>query len=239
MWDWFLPPKSRAAKALARAFQGGDFQEAVRQYEQALARDPNDHEILNNLGVALLEVGQTAKAVARLKRANEIHECAEHWDNLGRAFLEYGDYPIAHDAFLKARQLDPANPQPWYNLAVLLRRSGRREDSFAELSVLSVVHPEHAMTHNDLGAYYAEHGQPDQAVACLERAVHLAPNLPMPRLNLIRLYCQLQRLADSTRHLEALAERGVQVVVQTQSGRLAIVLNGETFYEGAYEEAEF
>jgi tetratricopeptide (TPR) repeat protein len=230
MFSLFGNTKEGAAEALSK----GDFATAIRRYRKALEKNANDHEMHHDLGVALLETGAAAEAIACFERANAIHDRATHWNSLGRAHLVAGDHAAAMAAFSKARSMDPGDPMPWYNMTVCMREQGKGEVVFDELKSMLARFPDHAGAHYDLGCHYEDRGEKDKALGEFERAVTINPHHVHRRLNLIRVLCELQRFPDALPHLEFLAAGGIKVEVAANDGRVRITINGKPFYEGVY-----
>lgn len=230
MFSFFGNTKEGAAKALRE----GDFATAVRRYRKALEKNEGDYEMHHDLGIALLESGSPAEAVPCFERANAIRDLAIHWNNLGRAHLAAGNPDAAMAAFRTAREKDPQDPKPWYNMTVCLREQGQGDAAHEELKAMLAAHPGHAGAHNDLGCYYEDRKETDRAQEEYRGAVEANPNYAPARLNLIRLLCVTERFPDARPHLEYLAAAGARVEVAAKDGRIRITINGRPFYEGNY-----
>ncbi len=238
MFGWFRPTKAKAAAALMKAFRTGKFDPAIRLYEKLLRDAPNDHELHNDLGVAFLESGNLAAALAQLHKATELYDCCIHRNNLGRALLRSKDFASAVIAFGKARELDPNDPQPWYNLTICLREEGREQESLAQLVEFVRRFPDHANGLNDLGLHCEEQGNKEEALQKFQQSVTLAPASIPARVNMIRMLCDLGRYPDATPHLETLAQLGMKVHVNATETQVVIHLNDMRVYEGTLKAAE-
>jgi superkiller protein 3 len=66
-----------------------NYQEAVTSYDQALRFKPDDHEVWNNRGVALSNLGRYEEAIASYDRAVEIKsDYQDAWYNRGIALRQ-------------------------------------------------------------------------------------------------------------------------------------------------------
>ena len=72
-----------------RCNEQGKLDEAVAQYQQALALKPDFAEAHNNLGIALRDQGKLDEAVAQYRRALALNSrYGETYGNLGLALME-------------------------------------------------------------------------------------------------------------------------------------------------------
>ncbi len=231
----FSKPTKESA---SRASSSGNFKGAIKQYRRLINDDASDHELFNDLGVALLGSGQPAEAAKAFSDANDLRENGIHTNNLGRAHLQMGEYAAARAAFERASTLDPDDLQPGYNLTVCLREQGDMEDSFNALLAFSERHPDHVAAHGDLALHYQDRRDMDRTVSHCERALTLDPGYLPARLNLIRMLCDAGRYPDSLPHLEAVAEQGAKVVVAAEDGQAQISIEGRVFWQGTYTPDE-
>lgn len=102
--------------AMARHRQGA-LADARRGYEAILARRPRYPEILNNLGVLLLQAGDPAGAAEVLRRAVAAKPgLASASSNLGAALKRQGRLPEAIAAYRRAIAAAPRMADAHYNL---------------------------------------------------------------------------------------------------------------------------
>ena len=105
----------------------GLFEQAVKDYNNALAIDPNYFEARNNLSVAYRDGGRyfgeregnLDKAIEWLQLAAQVRaDDYEVYRLLGVALGSKGNNGEAVQWFLKAVELEPNNGSAWYNLAI-------------------------------------------------------------------------------------------------------------------------
>ena len=224
--------KDKAHAKLQRAFETGDFAAAIDAYTRLIKKDPTDHELFNNLGMACMESGRLPESIEAFREANRLRPACAHLSNLGSALLRQKDFEGARGAFEDARKLDPADPKPWFNITVALREEGRPEDAYRELKEFLGAHPTHANGLSDLGCYHLDRGETAEAIGCFTKVVDANPAALPARLNLIQALCDTGRHQDATPHLEALAGLGFKIRVNVENGRVEIDINGAPFYRG-------
>lgn len=223
--------KAKANAKLQRAFATRNFADAIEAYRKMIVKNPNDHELFNNLGVAYLESGALSESVEAFQKANLILPACVHFNNLGRALLERKQYQAAREAFAKGRELDASDPQPWYNITVALRNEGRTDEAQVELIEFLQANPTHANGLNDIGCHYLDLGETDEAMKCFKKAVVVDPFGISARLNLIRLLCDSKQYPEATPHLEILAKQGLNIRVHADKNNMvSIDINGAPFY---------
>ena len=100
-----------------RPFERGDVESAIRHFTAAVERSPAFGEACHNLGVALLQAGRPADAIAPLRRAADLlPQDAGNYNSLGIAYARTARFDEARAAFERAVGLDPARSEYRINL---------------------------------------------------------------------------------------------------------------------------
>ena len=126
----------------------GQLEQALADFEAAVAREPELAELRSNLGAALLEKARAGDA-ASLTRATAELEAAvklsprlpDVWNNLGAARLFAHQAEAALAAFDEALARDPRHVPSLYNRAAALHALGRHEACLAALDATLAVDP--------------------------------------------------------------------------------------------------
>lgn len=106
--------------------------EAIGHYRRALALAPAYGEGWFNLGLAMLEVGDSGGAKQALERAvGLLPQSTSAWQALGSALRSADDLEGAESALRRAVSLEPANGAAWTNLGVVRRLLGDPSDALA------------------------------------------------------------------------------------------------------------
>ncbi len=131
------PPATQALRAvLARAAAlqtAGAWSEAAASYGQALALDPENADIANNLGVALWRQDRLDEAAAAFCRALQLRPAlAEAHNNLGTALRDSGRPQEAEECFRTAVALRPDYALAHNNLGMTLLGRGEFASGWAE-----------------------------------------------------------------------------------------------------------
>jgi tetratricopeptide (TPR) repeat protein len=113
--------------------QAGRVDEAVRQFQAALAIKPDHDTAHNNLGVIYAQRGRWDEAMQAFQAALRYNpDIVDAHNNIGLLYLEKGLYAEAERAFRSAMRMDPVYAKAHYNLGVLFERQGRVEEAARE-----------------------------------------------------------------------------------------------------------
>ncbi len=106
---------------------------AIREYLQAVEDDPENADILSNMGSAYYKLGEYEKAAGRLREAVRINpQHSRAYTTLGLALEEMGDWPGAREAYENAVAMAPDLP---YTQLARDRLEAGGEDSSEPLSL--------------------------------------------------------------------------------------------------------
>ncbi|MBP7050603.1 MAG: fused MFS/spermidine synthase [Phycisphaerae bacterium] len=115
------------------------FQDAIKAHAETGGRPAAVGEVHVHLGVFLDRMGRSQQSREHLARAVEWFriELAENpgfvvvWDWLGESLAMTGDFKEASDAFERALNLEPSNPEHYRKLARALERQKRYSEAIA------------------------------------------------------------------------------------------------------------
>ncbi len=137
--------------------RGGELQKAVPLLEALLAANPDDADVLYNLGMALSDLGRLSEAKRFLIRALEVDpQNVNAMVALGVAQHRDSDADAALGTLQRAIELDPVSGYAHRNLGATLASLGRDEEAEEHLREAVRLLPE------DQGALYG-------LATCLER----------------------------------------------------------------------
>ena len=127
-------PQSRASfhVMLASALdKNGQWDDAKRELQNAIALDPSNASALNYLGYAMLERGEdVVKAEAFVRRAYDAEPTSPAYaDSLGWALFQSGKYDDAVTMLEKAASIENADATIFEHLGDAYWRAGRRRDA--------------------------------------------------------------------------------------------------------------
>lgn len=110
----------------------GMYNEAIDEFEGAIALDPENSIIYNNLGNAYIAVDRLDEAIDVLEKAITLSpDFADLHNNLGRAYLKKSQCKKAVESFEKAISINTYYPDAFYNLALAYVLNAHTREDFS------------------------------------------------------------------------------------------------------------
>ncbi len=174
-----------------RAFAGmGTALFAMKRYEEALAAAEKALSLKPDRAIAVsmhLLTGRAAQALGRPDQAERHFRRAAEMDpqspwplaelaNLRTAQQRFDE---AREHLRRARELSPGDPAILHTVAETLRKRGRRELALETYGAALELDPEFAPAHAGRGIALFHSGRHADAVAAMDRALGLQPDLPV------------------------------------------------------------
>lgn len=123
-------PDSEHLKRGNELSRAGKFEEAAVEYEKALEIEPENVDLLSNLGVVYYNLGQLDKAIDHYSQAIEIApNDADIRSNLAAAYVQLDQLDNALEEYQKAVELNPSLAQAFFGLGVVYALKGRTDDA--------------------------------------------------------------------------------------------------------------
>jgi tetratricopeptide (TPR) repeat protein len=142
-----LPNDADPLDFVMTMLQSGRIKEAVPYLEALAKADPENVQVLYNLGIAYSELGQFDEAVIRLKRAVALSPKHAHaWTGIGVAYQRMGKRAQALEPMQKAVEADPADGYARRNLGAMLLGAGRSAEGLEHLRAARQALPHDAQT---------------------------------------------------------------------------------------------
>jgi type IV pilus assembly protein PilF len=170
------------------ALRAGRSQEALKEYDIALAADPDMPEALMGRGL-VMEYGfnKLAEAEADYRHALQVRpNYPEAHNNLGQLLAKTGRSAEALAEFDKAIDIN-LYMEPWVarcNKGQTLYQVGRKEEGLAELRTCIRIAPKYCQGRRELGRILLGEGKTAEALAELEAYARSCPNTADAQLQL-------------------------------------------------------
>jgi tetratricopeptide (TPR) repeat protein len=153
----------------------GHLHKALVTYERAFALDPDDSDLLLNLGLTAWNVGHLAGAERMFRHF--IDRRPDHpagYNNLGSVLRDRGSLSDAIECLRAAIYRMPHEPMLWNTLATALAEEGRADESLVFYGEALRLNPEYARIWHNLGYSYSHLGRLEEALSAYDRALALA-----------------------------------------------------------------
>lgn len=216
------------------------FASAISMYDKAIDEDPGfalayaRRAIARSWGyyTGQLDTSQIAKCKADAEMAFDLeNNLAEARVALG--FYNYyctGDYKEALSQFGMAKEMDPANYQPPFYMAMVYRKMGEWQKSQDLLAKVIEREPQDALALINIGTSYAYMHSYDSAITFFQKAVGVMPEWPGPYINMIESYL----LKDGNTFMARKVLDTLMARTGTRDQYYEILMN---LYDGKYKNA--
>jgi len=190
--------------------QSGYWKDSVTLFTRALSVTSENALAHNNLGTALEDAGEVARARAHYLRANQIQpNYAQAYSNLGSLLAQQGRRSEAIRYLSHAIRLDPGYWKARYNLAVMLQNEGALSRAISQYREVLKTKPDFPQAHANLGAALLVLGRHKEALSELHEALRLAPDLEEARFNLVVALYQSGDYAGTWSAVRECEKRGI------------------------------
>jgi Flp pilus assembly protein TadD len=210
------------------AHSRGLYDEAVEQWQKAIALEDDDWYLYQRLGDALAGAGRIDEALAAYDQALSLAPLtAPALRTQAARYQNAGDPAKAIEAYRKALAIDPNYIESRIELGQALINSGDLAGAEQEARRAIALAPDNPFAHNVLGYALRKQGKDDDAALSYLKAIELAPNYALAYNNLGVALLSLGRSGDA----ESMLSRAVALApsrsdFQANLGR-ALLDNGK------------
>ncbi|MBO1349440.1 MAG: tetratricopeptide repeat protein [Hormoscilla sp. GUM202] len=148
-----IKPKAEFYNQLGIYYQGcKKLAEAAKQYEQAIALNPNYPEAICNLGAILQKQGKIAEAIGQYRQALAIKpDDPGAYNRMGTAWQEQGKLAEAIACYQKAIALKPDLASAYSNLGIALQEQLKLQEAMSYYRHAIALKPDAVKAHMALG----------------------------------------------------------------------------------------
>ena len=172
-----------------------DFNKSKEFLEKAIKIQPKNTTILNNLGTAYKELGDTEKAMTFYQKVlgiNSNHTNANY--NLGLIFYELKELKRAKEYLEKTVKIQPNYAFAHYSLGNLQKELNELKQAKESYLKAIKIRPSFASAQNNLGLVFSNIRDPASAMKCYKKALEIDPKHAGAYNNLGRLYTETGEL---------------------------------------------
>lgn len=165
----------------------GRVTDAIAAFKWAVTCNPRYADAHFRLGIALEKVGDMGGAIVAYDRATQLMpSLTEAWFRAGALVYELGHREEAIGCFRRAAATGGKTNFGRLGKARALLTEDRNQEAEQVLRETLVADPNNAMAYDLLGNLLSEFGRFDEARACFERAIGIAPLLAGSYYDLVR-----------------------------------------------------
>lgn len=191
-------PSALELNALVAMFAEKRYAETVELARAMAARFPLHGFGWKAWGVALLQMGQSAEALAPLQKASElVPGDADIHSNLGTTLKNLGRLDEAETSYRRALQIKPGFAEVLYNLGNTLKDKGLFVDAEQSYRQALQVKPDYANAYYGLALALYKLSRLDEAEACYRRALEIKPDYVEAHYNQGRTLQELGRVEEA------------------------------------------
>ena len=147
-------------------FERGNYREAEKTYDKAIAKAPNNLYLLSNRGVVLFRAQKYKLAEESFKKAiaiapeDDFSHCT-----LGIIYYSMGKFDDAINELTKALAINPKNATAHNYLGITASQKGWQEAAQKELETATAIDPNYADAHFNLAVVFATQTPPNKEAA--------------------------------------------------------------------------
>jgi tetratricopeptide (TPR) repeat protein len=157
--------------------QKADFDAAIKEFEAALAKAPNDVSLHYNLGLARKMKDDLPGAIEELRKAEQLDPGnADVHYTLGVTLWQQGQFAPSAEELEAAIKSRPEYAEAYYTLGTVLKQQQKLPEAAAALREAVRLQPEFAGAHTTLAAVLRQMGDDDGAHAEAKLGAEIARN---------------------------------------------------------------
>jgi|GEM_PF-1030307 len=162
----------------------GRYEEAIKEYDQALKIEPRYTKAMFNKAVVLQMMRRNPEAVEVYRRLAALTpDDPEVWSNMAIALRAMGRLSEALECYDRALAINPNDPGLWSNKGVALRLMGRAEEALECYDRALAINPNDPGLWSNKGVALASLNRLEEALECYDRALAIDPNRASARRN--------------------------------------------------------
>ncbi|MDD1777052.1 MAG: tetratricopeptide repeat protein [Candidatus Helarchaeota archaeon] len=155
----------------------GDYEKALRNFENAVKKDPRYAEAYFQIGFCSGELGRHKEAIEAFKQVIRIQpDYTEAHFNMGLVYAELGRYTEAIEAYKQAIRIKPGDAEAHINLGSAYFKLGRYMEAIEAYKQVIRIKPGLAIGHYSLGLAYARLERRREAIEAFKQAIHAQPD---------------------------------------------------------------
>lgn len=152
----------------------GQLDEAIKDFDKAVALNPSFYEAYSNRGGAFEKMGRLDRAVEDFNRAIALNpRYANAYFNRGVAYGKAGSYDDSIASFNKSLEIDPGKVDAYVSRGVSYALMGQQEKALTDFNMAIELNQNYAQAYFNRGNLYVTTGRKNLAIPDFQRACDL------------------------------------------------------------------
>ena len=186
------------------ASQKGDFEEALKFYEQAIIINPNYAGAYSNRGNSFKELNRFEEALSSYDRAVELNpNYVDAYSNRGITLHNLNRFDEALKSFDQAILLNSNYAEAYFNKGITLHKLTRFEEALASFDCSIKIDATYADAYTNRGMSLQELKRFDEALSSYDQAIAINPKYVNAHYNRGSVLKELKRLEEAIASYDA------------------------------------
>ena len=173
-------------------FLSQQFDNAVKDFDKYIRKEPKDPSAYLNRGASYLFLGDTLKAVSDYNKAIRLDRFdPEGYVRRGRVYASQNKYDLAIADMDKAIALDTTNTFAYFNRAIMYYEQERYSEAMSDLNRVLRDEPGNALTLYNRGLINAQLGAYEDALDDMDRVLNINPENVLAYFNRASIFIEM------------------------------------------------
>lgn len=168
--------KTKKFKTAFENHKDGNLTQARDLYLEILKTEPENHEVLDLLGLLFLQVHKYQQAEDYIKKAINIKPEVYYVENLASVYLQKGDYNLAIELYDELVKNFPEKYEYWFNLGMAYKNNHEWEKAKKSYQKAIEINPKSHEAYFNLAYLCFNENRPQDAVECYKKAIEIRPD---------------------------------------------------------------
>jgi len=170
-------PGRKEMRSANDLYQEGRYEEALKEYQEAVHKKPEDPIGYYNLGITYMALGKQDEAINAFKKTIEIKP--DHFQalkNLGQLYGKKKNFEAASKYYARSVKISADDPEVFFNLGVSLMNLSDKKGALDAFQKSVECKEDYADSYYQLGLLYLNLNKMDEARTAMEKFLKFAPD---------------------------------------------------------------
>lgn len=175
----------------------------IEEITRQIIDNPDDPDLLNDLGVGYYLIGEYETSIGFLKKAVLLDSTNPSYRyNLANSYAETKQFELAIQNYLNVIQIVPDHIPALTNLADCYEAAGDKIKALELFTYVPTLEPQNALAHFNLGNFYLRINNHQEAARKYKKAIDTEPGFTDAYFNLAWILYQINAYNDAWTYIE-------------------------------------